>query len=163
VRSGFSGDYLFDEPRAAGRILRGMATIDYLHICDYAFPAEGGKPCFIGVFDRITAPAFPVAHPYMAVAFQIHGTAHELVPLKIELVRPNGEVLVTLDGQIVLNESGGGFVNFNLMQTQFPEAGRYIVKVSSAGKTLVSHPLHLVKAQGATQSAPPGSVPKQFH
>src|SRR5216684_2597000 len=137
-----------------------MAEVEYMHICDYAFPGQNGKPCIIGIFDRIGAPAFPAAHPLMAIAIQLRGTAHEMIPIKIELGRPNGDVLVKMEGQIVVNEGGGAFINFNLVNTQFPEAGRYTVKVSSTGKTLASHSLHLVKAQSPMQSAPPGSAPK---
>jgi hypothetical protein len=144
-------------------MLCGMADVEYMHICDYAFPGQANKPCIIGVFDRITAPSFPAGHPFMSVAIQLRGTAHELVPIKMELGRPNGEVIVGMEGQIAVNEAGGAFINFNLINTQFPEAGRYVVKISSAGKTLTSHSLHLVKTQAPLQSAPPGSTPKQFH
>ena len=144
-------------------MLSRMADVEYMHICDYAFPAEGGKPCIIGIFDRITAQSFPAGHPFMSVAIQLRGTAHEMVPIKIELGRPNGDVIVGMEGQVAVSDTGAAFINFNIVNTQFPEAGRYVVKVSSAGKTLASHSLHLVKGQGPLPSAPPGSDPKKFH
>jgi hypothetical protein len=140
-----------------------MAEVEYMHVCDYAFPAEGGKPCIIGIFDRIQAPTFPVAHPFMSIAIQLRGTAHEMIPIKVELGRPNGEVIVGMEGQVAAGDGGGAFINFNLVNTQFAEAGRYTVKVSSSGRPLASHTLHLVKAQAPLQSAPPGSAQKQFH
>ncbi len=45
-----------------------MVEVDYMHICDYAFPAQGGKACIIGIFDRIHATSFPTVHPQMSVA-----------------------------------------------------------------------------------------------
>jgi hypothetical protein len=99
----------------------------------------------------------------MSIAIQLRGTDHEVVPIKIELARPNGDVLVGMDGQVPIGEGGGAFINFNLVNTQFPEPGRYTVKVSSSGRTLVSHSLHLQKMQPPLQAAPPESAPKQFH
>jgi uncharacterized protein DUF6941 len=124
-----------------------MTTVEYLHVCDYAFVGQGGKPGIIGIFDRISASAFPVAHPLMAIAIQLRGTAHETFPIKLELGRPNGDVLVAMDGRVSANDVGGAFMVFNLVNTQFPEAGRYVVKVLSGGQTLVSHGLHLTKMQ----------------
>jgi hypothetical protein len=79
-----------------------MAEVEYMHICDYAFPAQGGKPCIIGIFDRIIALAFPVAHALMSVAIHLQGTAHEIVPIHVEVGRPNGDVIVRLDGQVAV-------------------------------------------------------------
>jgi hypothetical protein len=136
-----------------------MAEVEYMHICDYAFPGQGDKPCMIGVFDRIFASSFPAAQPYMSIAVQIHGTPHEIVKIKIELGRANGDVLVSMEGELSVNANGGAFLNFNMVNTQFPEPGRYVVKVSSAGRTLVSQSLHLMKAQGPTQPGPQGTPP----
>ncbi len=131
-----------------------MAEVEYMHVCDYAFSAQGGKPCIIGIFDRITTPVFPVAHPFMSIAIKLCGTAHEIVPIKIELGRPNGDVLVGMEGKVVANENGGASINFNLVNIKFPEAGRYTVKVSSAGRTLVLHSLHVQKGQPPSQAGP---------
>ena len=134
-----------------------------MHLCDYSFPGENGKPCIIGIFDRIGVSGFPAAHPLMSIAIQLRGTAHETVPIKIELGRPNGGVLVRMEGQVAVGDGGGAFINFNLVNTQFPDAGRYTVNVFSADRTLVSHSLHLAKVQSPLQTAPPGAPPKQFH
>lgn len=140
-----------------------MADVEYMHICDYAFPAEGGKPCIIGIFDRIGAQAFPVSHPFMSIAVQFRSTAREVVHVKIELVRPNGEVLIGMDGQVIVGESGSAFVNFNLVNTTFPEAGRYTIQVSSGGHSLASQSLQVQSVQAPLQSAPPGADLKKFH
>jgi hypothetical protein len=139
-----------------------MAEVEYLHVCDYAFAGQGNKPCVIGIFDRISAPAFPVAHALMAIAIQLRGTPHEIVPIKIELARPSGDVLVQMEGQVPVSDGGGAFINFNLINTQFPEPGRYVVKVSSAGRTLVSHSLTLAKIPGPPQPDTPQG-PQRLH
>lgn len=132
-----------------------MAEVDYMHICDYAFNAEGGKPCIIGVFDQIQTNQFPTHHPYMAVAIQLRGQQHELIPVTVELGRPNGEVLARVEGQINASPEGGAFVTLNLVNVQFPEQGRYTIKVLSADRTLATQSLRLRRREAQAQSPPP--------
>ena len=120
-----------------------MAEVDYMHLCDYAFQAEGGKPCIIGIFDTIGAASFPCTHPHMAIAIQLRGQSHEAIPVHVELGKPNGDVIATLDGQVTAGPDGGAFLNFNLLTLQFPEAGRYSIKVLSSGRVLASQSFRL--------------------
>jgi hypothetical protein len=145
-------------------MLSGMVTIEYLHICDYAFPAEGGKPCVIGIFDVIHATTFPAMHPHMAIALRLRGHADEVVPVKIELARPNGDVLTTLESDVTVGQDGSSFIAMNMINMQFPDPGRYIFKVTSAGHTLISHSLqlHLQKMQ-TPPPAGPQSTPPTLH
>jgi hypothetical protein len=131
-------------------MLCGVATVEYLHVCDTAFMAEGGKHCIIGVFDVINAPAFPATHPFLTVAMRVRGQAHEALSLRVELSRPNGEVLATVPMDLTLNEHGSQFVNLNMFGIQFPAAGRYTVKASEGRQTLVSHSLIVQQAQAPT-------------
>ena len=140
-----------------------MAEVEYLHICDSAFAAEGGKHCIIGIFDVIHATSFPAVHPIMAIAMRVLGQAHEPIAIKLELGRPTGEALLTMPMDITVGPDGGANINVNLVNTQFPEAGRYVIKVSSAGRTLVSHSLHLHKMHTPPQAAPQGGPPARLH
>jgi len=144
-------------------MLSGMATVEYLHVCDLAFAMEGGKQCVIGIFDTIYASAFPVVHPAMSIAARFRGTPNEILPITIELGRPNGDALVSMQGDMTLAADGSMFMQMNIAGAQFPEPGRYTFKVSSAGRTLTTHALQVLKAPVQTQSAPPGLPPKQFH
>src|ERR1019366_10275835 len=117
-----------------------MAEVEYLHVCDSAFMAEGGKHCIIGIFDVIHAMNFPATHPTLTIAARLRGQAHELVPLRIELGQPNGEILgQPVQAEVTIDEGGSAFINMNVVGTQFPEPGRYTVKISSGGRTLASH------------------------
>ncbi|MEE9184428.1 MAG: hypothetical protein V3U39_08095, partial [Acidimicrobiia bacterium] len=80
-----------------------MAEVEYMHLCDYAFPGQGGKPCVIGIFDRIRTLGFPVTHGHMHLAVQLRGQQNEIVPITIELCRPNGEVLVKIEGRVSIS------------------------------------------------------------
>ncbi len=131
-----------------------MAEVDYMHICDYSFPAEGGKPCIIGIFERITATAFPCHHPVMCIAIQFRGQAHEVIPLVIELRPPAGDAIARAEGSATAGAEGGAFVNLNLVNLRFPEPGRYAVQVASAGRTLVTQTLRLLR-QNQAQTQPP--------
>ena len=79
-----------------------MVEVDYMHICDYAFPAQGGKACIIGIFDRIHATSFPTVHPQMFVALQLRGQRGEACELKVELIKPDGDVLASLDAKVAV-------------------------------------------------------------
>ena len=132
-----------------------MAEVEYMHLCDYAFPGQSGKPCVIGIFDRIRALAFPVTHGHMHLAVQLRGQQNEIVPIKIELCRPNGEVLVKIEGRVSISPHGGSFTDFILSNIRFPEPGTYTVKVLSAGRPLATQSLYLQQVEHDPQP-PPG-------
>ena len=140
-----------------------MATVEYLHVCDLAFAMEGGKQCVIGIFDTIYASAFPVVHPTMSIAARFRGSPNEVLQIKIEMGRPNGDVLVSMQGDMTLGADGSMFMQMNIAGAQFPEAGRYAFRVSAGGQVLTTHSLQVLKAQPGMQSTPPGLPPKQFH
>src|SRR2546425_5071704 len=133
-----------------------MATVEYMHICDYAFVDQGGKPCIIGVYESIGASAFPATHPQLFLAVQFRGTAHEMICFTVEIGRPNGDVLWrSPEASPNASAEGGAFLAMNIVGTQFPEAGRYVVKVLSAGQTLASQSLRLNLIQQAGSQPPP--------
>lgn len=114
----------------------------------------------IGIFDIIQASAFPFVHAQLSIALRLRGQAHEIVPLKVELARPNGEVLITLQHDFTVSTDGSAFIHLNLTNTQFPDAGRYVVKVTSAGQVLTSHSLQVQKLQAPPQAGPEGGSRK---
>jgi hypothetical protein len=122
-----------------------MATVDYMHICDYAFLTQGGKPSMIGLFEGITAATFPAAHPHMSVAFHFLDAPHAVINYVLEIGRPNGEVLSRAEQRAHAGSSGGAFVSVDLVGLPFPEAGRYVFKVVLGGRTLASRSLHVEK------------------
>lgn len=134
-----------------------MAEVDYMHICDYAFKAEGGKSCIIGIFTVLNAATFPCTHPHMVLAVQLQGQPHEAIALKIEVGRPNGDVLAGLDAKLVAGADGTAFVNLNLINLQFPEPGRYTVKVLSGGRSLSTQSFQVRKAPAPAGAVPPAT------
>ena len=133
-----------------------MAEVEYLHVCDSAFMAEGGKHCIIGIFDIVFAASLPTNLAAMTVAMRVRGQAHEVLTLRTELARPNGEVIVALPMTITLDGNGSQFINVNMQSTPFSEMGRYIVKITEGARTLVSHSL-------TVQPIPSQAAPEKLH
>jgi hypothetical protein len=132
-----------------------MATVEYLHICDYAFVDQAGKPCIVGIYDGINAGSFPATHPQLFLGIQFRGTPHEMIPLVIEIGRPNGDVLWRSPEMTpVAGQEGGAFVAMNIVGVQFPEPARYTVKVLSGGRVLVTQSLRLSLVQQGGGAAP---------
>ena len=122
--------------------------VEYMHLCDYAFQSDRGKPGIIGIFDSITCPSFPSGHPLMCIAVQLRGQAGHVVPIRLVLEAPNGEKLVDLpEQQVTLSPAGSAFINANLMGVPLKSPGRYSVLVMSQGAVLASVTMKVVKAE----------------
>ena len=127
-----------------------MAEVDYMHICDYAFPAQGGKACIIGIFDRIHVTSFPTLHPQMSVAIHLLGRQGEACQLKVELVKPDGGILATLNAQVTFSVAGTAFVHLQMLAIKFPTPGDYTFRVSANDRLLVTQTL-LLRRRDAPQ------------
>jgi len=68
-----------------------MARLQWCHICDHAFLDQHGKPCLIGLFDRILTARLPALHPQAAVAFRLTGEPGEGASVRIRLLPPGPE------------------------------------------------------------------------
>jgi hypothetical protein len=133
-----------------------MAEVSYLVICDYVFPAMGGKPCLIGIYETIAVEAFPHTHPSLFVAAHISdaGAPGQMFPFRIEIARPSGERIGhALDTALPLNEHGGLFLQLQIGNIIFPDAARYIVKLSSGPRTLKSYSFYLQNQPARPQSS----------
>ena len=131
-----------------------MVEVEYAHLCDFAFPGENGKPCVIGIFDVINVVDFPAVYDRFQIAVQLRGAPHEEVNGRIEVGRPNGEVLATVPvPPMTMSTEGGAFLQVAVVNLGFPEQGRYVVKVISGARTLVSKSLQLRRHQHG--QAPP--------
>jgi hypothetical protein len=133
--------------------------VEYMHICDYAFTAEGGKACIIGIFDQVRATSFPATQAYMVAAIRLTGTPHESGDVRVEIGRPNGDVVTGATAHVTITAEGYANLNCNFVTIQFPSEGRYTFKVSTGGKTLATTSIRVLKvAQNPNQapSAPSG-------
>lgn len=125
-----------------------MVTIEYMHICDYAFTTDDGKPCIIGVVDDINARGFPMRHPVLSIAIRFRAQAGKVFPVTVEFGRQNGEVLGAMEHRnVTIGSDGVAFVHLTMVNTPFPEPGRYAFKVSSNRQTLATQSIRARQAQ----------------
>src|SRR4030042_1526378 len=113
-----------------------MLKVKDLHLCDYAFLAEGGKPSMVGIFDRVFVKAVPtVINPFHVVA--AFGSEFETsTELEVSILDPSDKVVFNGKGPVVV-QAGKSF-NFNLGVIGFKveKPGTYTVRFVEKGNEL---------------------------
>ena len=79
----------------------------------------------IGIFDRVFAPRVPGALHQSSLAMRILGQPNETVQFSVEIVRPNGGQLASLQGTIQVGDMGKAEVQFSIAQLSLPDYGLY--------------------------------------
>ena len=102
-----------------------MAEVEWAMMCDYAFKDAGSKSCLIGIFDRIFTPAVPTTLNRASLAIKISGDPQERANLKLEMVRPTGGTLTTIQSDIVLGDNGAVEIQAALQGLPLPDWGVY--------------------------------------
>lgn len=110
-------------------------------LADEANISQEGKLNVLGVFDRIAAPEFPVAHPRMVFAFRVqaeYADAGRAFPVQVQLVDDEGGVMFEANGEINAPlVSPGEFSTanqvFTLVGVGFPRPGTYRFVVTIGG------------------------------
>lgn len=118
-------------------------------VADYASIAEGGKLNVMGVFDRITAHAFPVRHPFMAFAFRIYFAPEESgkpFRLEVALEDAGGREGIKFQGDarapdVDMVHGGQGNNVLAIRDLVFEEAGTYSIHVRVDDETLATVPI----------------------
>jgi len=135
--------------------------IDLALLADAATIDSSGKLNVLGVFDRISASAFPAQHGRMAMVLRFaapfpEAGSHEL---GIRLSGPDGGEVLRLDGEMKLApgpRSAGGGVKvphvLNLDGIVFTRPGQYNFDVTVDGQHHVSIPLTVVDMRGGARA-----------
>jgi hypothetical protein len=131
-----------------------VAECEWLILCDYAFNADRGKLCLIGIFDRIFAGSVPTKHHQAALAFHLLGEPKEALELRFEIVRPTGATLLSLEAQTQLGDTGVVRGSLGIGDLLLPDYGNYALQLYS-NDTLVKTATFTVQ-QSPTQSPQPG-------
>lgn len=107
-----------------------MARLAWCHLCDYAFLDGSGKPCLIGLFDRVMTPALPATHRQAALAFRVTGAPQEVVGVRVLLLARDGAPLVDVSNpHIDLGPAGVHDAIIGLHDLTLQEYGRYEVRI----------------------------------
>jgi hypothetical protein len=132
--------------------------VDLALLADAATIDTSGKLNILGVFDRLTAASFPIAHPRMALVLRFVASVQEVGRHRVEiaLLEPEGGEVVHIDGEMQLGPgpasmAGGVRVPhvLHLDRLVFPKPGRYAFDVRVDGQHHVSVPLTVLGARGA--------------
>lgn len=113
-----------------------MAKLQWCHISDHAFLDSSGKPCLIGLFDRILTPRLPAVHRQAALAFRVAGNPGEPVRVRVLLLPPvAGQPLVDLTNPDVnLGPAGVHDAILPLHDLRFDHYGPYELRIELDGE-----------------------------
>ena len=132
-----------------------MADVEWAMMCDYAFQDSGRKTCLIGIFDRIFSAAVPTVLNRASLAMKVVGESKEKASVKIEIVRPTGGVLSTLQADVELGDNGVAEIQVGIQGMPLPDFGLYAFnlyvgsELSKAIGVAVSQPQQPIAAPGA--------------
>jgi hypothetical protein len=124
--------------------------LSYALVCDHAFLSIDRKVNIIGVFETINAQSFPVNHQKFTLVGSV-APSKDKFKMAIDIVAEDTDKSILKDVQerdVVLPPNNEG-KNFNfiieIINTVFPKAGYYLVKVVIDGEILSSQKLLLLQ------------------
>ena len=123
-----------------------MATIEYSLLCESVTFPPPGFPC-----SALSAGQFPAESPNISVVVQLRGGGGEVVPLRVQILQPDGTWLLTRDQSCTLSKSGvhggldGVLVNLPLGPLPFATPGVYEARISLDGVVRSTHQLVVVQ------------------
>jgi hypothetical protein len=122
----------------------------YALTCDHAFLSIDRKVNIIGVFETINAQAFPVNHQKFTLVGSI-SPSKDKFKMAIDIVAEDTgkSILKDVQERDVILPPNNENKNFNfiieILNTVFPKAGYYLVKIVANGETLSSQKLLLLQ------------------
>lgn len=122
-------------------------------LADEANLSQEGKLNVMGVFDRIAAGGFPMAHPKMVFVFRVqaeYGDAGRSFPVRVRLMDEDGGSLFEAGGDLEAPVvSPGEFLTanqiFTLVGTRFERPGSYKFVLNVGELPALETPLTVVK------------------
>jgi hypothetical protein len=113
-----------------------MAECDWLILCDYAFLDVSRKICIIGAFDKVFAPAVPSALHQSSIAAKLLGNPNENVNFRIVIARPGGGQLASIQGNLLIPDSGAAQIQVNIAGLALPDYGPYSVTIYTENEVM---------------------------
>lgn len=119
--------------------------------CDRANVAHDGKLNVEGIYNELSAPEFPAAHPALTVVlvieWQLTDTGEQ--PIRADLIDPAGEMVVTIQGHTSVELAPDNEVPpqtriiLPLENVVFQVPGRYHLRVQAGTQSVDALPLYL--------------------
>ncbi|HEX6558848.1 MAG TPA: hypothetical protein VF021_05280 [Longimicrobiales bacterium] len=119
--------------------------------CDKAEVAPDGKLNVEGIYNELSAPDFPAAHPALTVVLVIEWDMHDAgeQPIRADLVDPQGEMVVTIQGHTDVELAPDNEVPpqtrivLPLENVIFQTPGRYHLRVQAGASSVEAMPLYV--------------------
>lgn len=119
--------------------------------CDRAEVAPDGKLNVEGIYNELSAPDFPAAHPALTVVLVIEWEMHEVgeQPIRADLVDPDGNMAVTIQGHTDVELAPDNEVPpqtrivMPLENVIFQKAGKHFLRVQAGSQTVDALPLYV--------------------
>ncbi len=134
-----------------------VPSLEWLHVCDYAFRDEQGKLCMIGLFDTLASLRLPGRLPMFCVALGLSdGQGQYEVALRVEA--PSGKhVELKLPAMALQHRKSKARAVIRLSAMPFEEFGPYVFRLVVDGQPF-DYPVHVIEHLEARQQ-PPASAP----
>jgi hypothetical protein len=119
--------------------------------CDKAEVAADGKLNVEGIYNELSAPDFPAAHPALTVVLVIEWDMHDVgeQPIRADLMDPEDEMVVTIQGHTDVELAPDNEVPpqtriiLPLENVVFQKPGRYHLRVQAGSATVDALSLYL--------------------
>lgn len=119
--------------------------------CDKAEVAADGKLNVEGIYNEVSAPDFPAAHPSLTVVLVIEWDSHETgeQPIRADLIDPEGAMVITIQGHTDVELAPDNEVPAQtrivlpLENVIFQRAGRHFLRVQAGAQTVDALPLYV--------------------
>jgi hypothetical protein len=119
--------------------------------CDKAEVAADGKLNVEGIYNELSAPDFPAAHPALTVVLVIEWDMHDVgeQPIRADLMDPDEEMVVTIQGHTDVELAPDNEVPpqtriiLPLENVVFQKPGRYHLRVQAGSATVDTLSLYL--------------------
>ena len=119
--------------------------------CDHAEVGPDGKLNVEGIYNELSAPDFPAAHPVVTVVLVIEWDLHDTgeQPIRADLIDPDGNMVITIQGHADVELAPDNEVPpqtrivLPLENVVFQRPGRYHLRLQAGTATLEALPLYL--------------------
>lgn len=133
-------------------------SLEWLHICDYAFRDEHGKLCLIGLFDALHSIRLPGRLPVFCVAIGVTDGLGKY-EAELQILAPSGKTIDLKLPPIHLAERRAkARAVIRLASMPFEEFGRYSFRLKLDGQP-IDYPVHLLDHLELQTPDQPGQQP----
>jgi len=130
--------------------------LDYILICDHAFPDFQGKMSAIGIFDTISVPTLPASNLQLVIVARMRGEPGTSLKSQIRIVDPTDQTLVESPEAPVQMKSSGHFHMYVVRPLEVTMPGRHLVQVLLNGRLAGSTPLIVKQKKPNVHEVPHG-------